>query len=78
VARPHVLGRGLATEGAVASARYGFDELGLERIISIIQPANVASHRVAEKAGLTLRGDQLEGWRSGLVRDRPLGPGSKS
>ncbi len=54
-------GRGLATEGAVASVRYGFEELGLERIISIIRPANLASRRVAEKAGLTLRGETR--WR---------------
>jgi RimJ/RimL family protein N-acetyltransferase len=54
-------GRGLATEGALASLRYGFKELGLERIISIIQPENVASRRVAEKAGLTLRGEAR--WR---------------
>jgi RimJ/RimL family protein N-acetyltransferase len=50
-------GKVLATEGAVASVRYGFEDLGLERIISIIRPANAASRRVAEKAGLTLRGE---------------------
>jgi len=54
-------GRGLATEGARASLRYGFEELGLERIISIIRPENTASRRVAEKAGLTLRGETR--WR---------------
>jgi RimJ/RimL family protein N-acetyltransferase len=46
--------QGLATEGALASLRYGFEELGLERIISI-RPANLASRRVAQKAGLTCR-----------------------
>jgi RimJ/RimL family protein N-acetyltransferase len=50
-------GRGLATEGARARLQYGFEELGLERLISIIHPKNVASRRVAEKAGLTLRGE---------------------
>jgi len=35
-------GRGLATEGARASIRYGFEGLGLERIISIAHPANQA------------------------------------
>ena len=50
-------GRGLATEAARASVDYGFETLGLERIISIIQPGNVASRRVAAKAGLTLRGE---------------------
>ena len=50
-------GQGLATEGARVSVRHGFEELGLERIISIIMPENFASRRVAEKAGLTLRGE---------------------
>ena len=51
-----VWGRGLATEGARASVRHGFEELGLERIISIAIPENKASRRVMEKAGLTYRG----------------------
>jgi len=50
-------GNGLATEGALASLRYGFEKLGLECIISITLPENVASQRVMEKAGLTLRGE---------------------
>jgi RimJ/RimL family protein N-acetyltransferase len=49
--------KGLATEGALASLRHGFGELGFERIISITLPANLASRRVMEKAGLTLRGE---------------------
>jgi RimJ/RimL family protein N-acetyltransferase len=58
-------GKGLATEGAVASVCHGFEEIGLERIISIIRPANLASRRVAEKAGLTLRGETR--WRGNDV-----------
>jgi RimJ/RimL family protein N-acetyltransferase len=54
-------GRGLATEGALASVRYGFERLGLERIISITLPQNAASRRVMEKAGLTYRGETR--WR---------------
>jgi RimJ/RimL family protein N-acetyltransferase len=54
-------GRGLATEGALASLRYGFEDLGLERIISITKPANLASRRVMEKVGLTYRGETR--WR---------------
>ena len=53
--------RGLATEGALASLRYGFEWLELERIISITLPQNAASRRVMEKAGLTLRGETR--WR---------------
>ena len=54
-------GRGLATEGALASVRYGFEGLGLARIISITLPENAASRRVMEKAGLTYRGETR--WR---------------
>jgi RimJ/RimL family protein N-acetyltransferase len=56
LARPF-WGRGLATEGAMASLRYGFEELGLDRIISIAVPENLASRRVMEKLGMTLRGE---------------------
>jgi RimJ/RimL family protein N-acetyltransferase len=47
----------LATEGAKASVCHGFEELGLERIISITVHKNVASRRVMEKVGMTLRGE---------------------
>jgi ribosomal-protein-alanine N-acetyltransferase len=46
-------GRGLATEGSVASVKYGFDELGLEFIVGIVHPEHVASQRVLEKSGLS-------------------------
>jgi RimJ/RimL family protein N-acetyltransferase len=49
-------GRGLATEGGRAALRYGFERLGVPRIISIADPANRASRRVMEKLGLTLGG----------------------
>ncbi len=49
---PECWGRGLATEAARATRDYAFDTLGLPRIISIIEPENVGSIRVAEKAGL--------------------------
>lgn len=58
-------GRGLATEAARACVDHGLGNLGLGRIISIIQPENAASRRVAEKAGLDLRGETR--WRSSRV-----------
>src|SRR5690606_4359769 len=40
-------GRGLATEVARALVNYGFDELGLRRLVAIITPQNHASANVA-------------------------------
>lgn len=45
-------GRGYATEGARELVRYGFDDLGLHRIIGISHPDNAASQRVLLKTGL--------------------------
>jgi ribosomal-protein-alanine N-acetyltransferase len=45
-------GAGLATEAAKASLRQGFDEFGLDRIVAVVQPGNLASQRVVEKIGL--------------------------
>lgn len=46
-------GRGFATEGARELVRYGFDDLGLHRIVGITHPDNVASQHVLQKIGLT-------------------------
>ena len=50
-------GQGLATEGARASLRYGFETLQLERIIAAARLENRASRRVLEKLGMTYEGD---------------------
>jgi RimJ/RimL family protein N-acetyltransferase len=52
-------GRGLATEGARAALRFGFEERGLRRIISTAAPGNHASRHVMEKIGLTYRGSHV-------------------
>jgi len=49
-------GQGLATEGALAALRFGFEEHRLERIISVTAATHVAARRVMEKAGLTYQG----------------------
>ena len=49
---PDAWGNGYATEGAAALVRYGFDELGLDRIIGLTHPDNAASQRVLQKVGL--------------------------
>jgi ribosomal-protein-alanine N-acetyltransferase len=45
-------GRGLATEAARASVRFGFEDLGIETIVGVVHPDNIASQRVLEKTGL--------------------------
>lgn len=45
--------RGLASEGARELVRYGFDEVGLERIIAQTLAVNTPSRGVMERAGLT-------------------------
>ena len=45
-------GKGLATEAALASVRFGFADLELKRIIGLVMPENKASVRVLEKTGL--------------------------
>ncbi|MFZ5981910.1 MAG: GNAT family N-acetyltransferase [Candidatus Zixiibacteriota bacterium] len=45
-------GKGYASEAAAAFLRYGFETIGLERIVAIVLPANKASIRVIEKIGL--------------------------
>ena len=45
-------GKGYATEVAIAIADYAFQQLGLKRIIALIDPANTASLRVAMKLSL--------------------------
>lgn len=49
-------GRGYATEAARACLDYGFETVGLERIVGLVAPENVASARVLEKCGMTREG----------------------
>ncbi len=53
-------GKGLGSEAARAVLHYGFETLGLERLICLIEPGNAASERVAEKIGMKLE-RRLEG-----------------
>lgn len=47
-------GRGFAGEAGAACVRYGFETLGVERLVSICVEENVASRRVMEKLGFRL------------------------
>jgi RimJ/RimL family protein N-acetyltransferase len=44
-------GAGLATGGATAALNYAFDLVGVSHVISLIDPRNTSSIRVAEKIG---------------------------
>jgi ribosomal-protein-alanine N-acetyltransferase len=46
--------QGLATEAAQGILRYGFEKLGLARLICLMHPENLASQCVAQKIGMTL------------------------
>jgi ribosomal-protein-alanine N-acetyltransferase len=50
-------GQGLATEAAFAVRNYGFEKLGCDRIIALINPKNLASQNVAQKIGLIYEKD---------------------
>jgi RimJ/RimL family protein N-acetyltransferase len=54
--RREAWGRGMATEAGRAWIEYGFESLGLARIVGLVDPANTASRRVLEKCGMRHRG----------------------
>jgi RimJ/RimL family protein N-acetyltransferase len=58
--------QGVATQAVLQLARYGFDELGLQRIEIVMSVDNPASIRVAEKAGAV---------REGRLRNRIVAQG---
>jgi RimJ/RimL family protein N-acetyltransferase len=60
-------GRGYATEGAAATVAYGFEVVGLDRLVSIFEPANVASGRVMEKLGFTFERETTDPGRGEVI-----------
>lgn len=50
-------GKGYASEAARRCLDYAFDEMKRDHVISLIDPANTASIRVAEAIGETLEGE---------------------
>lgn len=50
-------GKGYATEAAKRCVDFAFTEMGRDHLISLIDPANVASIRVAERIGETVQGE---------------------
>ena len=60
-------GQGLASEAAQAILNYGFARLNLSRLISVIDPENVASQKVAEKIGMTIEKEERDELGSFLI-----------
>jgi len=53
-------GSGFASEAAAALVKYGFRELGLNRIYATCRPGNVGSAKVMRKIGMTYEGHLRE------------------
>ncbi|MBD8497311.1 GNAT family N-acetyltransferase [Paenibacillus arenosi] len=49
-----VWGNGYATEAALACKKYGFEQLGLSKLISFVDINNTPSAKVAERIGMTV------------------------
>jgi ribosomal-protein-alanine N-acetyltransferase len=52
--RRDLWGQGYASEAAQACRDYGFANLAVDQLISLIRPENLASRRVAEKNGMII------------------------
>ena len=52
-------GRGLVTEAARASLRYGFGRVGLARVMAVTDKENLGSRRVMEKCGMRYERDAV-------------------
>jgi ribosomal-protein-alanine N-acetyltransferase len=52
-------GKGFATEAASSLKGYAFNELGLKRVVALIDPDNLKSEKVATKIGLRYEKDTV-------------------
>jgi ribosomal-protein-alanine N-acetyltransferase len=73
---PEHWNKGLATEAARASLDWGFEQVGLDEIVSFTMVENGASRRVMEKLGMRYdREFEREGLPQVLFRTTPSAPG---
>jgi RimJ/RimL family protein N-acetyltransferase len=52
-------GKGYATEAAMASIKYGFEQLGMRKIVGRAMPGNLGSIKVLEKCGMKFIGEEI-------------------
>lgn len=62
IAKPY-WARGFSTEAALASLRYGFETMKIDRIVGVAMAENIASRRVMEKIGM--RYEKVGHWYGG-------------
>jgi RimJ/RimL family protein N-acetyltransferase len=81
-------GRGYTTEAVILLCRWAFTDLHVDRVEWYAEVGNMASRRVAEKAGFILEGTlrsrlvhegrRRDAWLAALLPDDPLGePGAR-
>lgn len=64
-----VWGRGYASEAARAAVDFGFEKVGLDMIIGLVHPDNIASISVLKKCGLHFA-DRIPLWGMDMFRYR--------
>jgi RimJ/RimL family protein N-acetyltransferase len=70
---PRFWKKGYAVEAALAIRDWGFERLEVSHLISIIEPSNEASIRVAEKLGMVkVKNTDFHGFDVGVYRVRPI------
>jgi RimJ/RimL family protein N-acetyltransferase len=69
LAKPY-WGKGLGTEAASAILWHAFDRLGCSRLVCLIDPANAASIKVAERIGMCLEQELEDGGKPFLLYSR--------
>ena len=65
---PDAWGQGYATEASIASMEFGFETIGLERIIAIYHIENVRSGMVMERLGMKVERDTFHPEDSAMLR----------
>ncbi len=64
-------GKGYATEAAMAVVEYGFERIGLNKVLACVKPSNTASARVVKKCGFRQEGILRKlSYRGGVYEDR--------
>ena len=53
---PEYHGKGFATEAGRAAMEFGFNQVGVERLVAVAHPENIASQKVMQRLGMQFAG----------------------